>query len=248
MNKCPFCEKQYEQKSSLSVHVHRQHPRTTEDYVCECGRSFNHYQARNGHYRNCLIHRKGKPPAPSGMKGKPSKFKGKTLEEIVSNPEETRKKLSLAGSRQTPYRFTEEQKKMLSEKRIAYLESSNSHVDWYSVAGVKVQGSWERDVALHLVQLGIEFERVSLLYDGHRRYTPDFYIPVLDLYLEIKGFLRGRDVEKYRKVLKDCSVNLRFVWKFKELRRFLSQSRFEPESFPDFQQIEKLWVDEKKPF
>lgn len=241
MHKCPFCERAYELKSSLSVHISRRHRDMNRTYKCECGREFDNHQSLNAHYRHCLIHRRGEPPAPSGMKGKVSRFRGKTLIDMVRDPEGTRNKLRLARMMQKPHHFTEEQKKKLSENRIRYLEEHSPHVQWYNIAGVKVQGSWERDVALYLAGLGLVFKRVRLIYDGHRRYTPDFYIPSLGLYLEVKGFLRSRDVEKYRKVLAEHRINLRFIWKLKNLKKLLAQVEPDFDSLPDFQQVVKAW-------
>lgn len=72
---------------------------------------------------------------------------------------------------------------------------------WFEVSGQRVQGTWERDLALKLDQSGIAWVKCakSILYhmDGKdRRYTPDFYLPEFDLYVELKGFWWGDDRRK----------------------------------------------------
>ena len=80
---------------------------------------------------------------------------------------------------------------------------------WYEVAGQKVQGTWERNIALKFEELGIEWKKLKTnkdtleyVMDGKMRsYTPDFYLPTFDIFLEIKGFWWGRDKQKMQIVL-----------------------------------------------
>lgn len=77
---------------------------------------------------------------------------------------------------------------------------------WYEVDGVNVQGTWERDIAIKLKELGITWikskkKEYTLKYEINgkiRNYTPDFYLPDYDVWLEIKGFWWGNDKEKMR--------------------------------------------------
>lgn len=76
---------------------------------------------------------------------------------------------------------------------------------WYEVSGKKVQGRWERDFALKLNELLIKWERCkSWLYikdTEQKRYTPDFYLPDRDIYIEIKGYWWGDDRKKMNCVI-----------------------------------------------
>ena len=68
--------------------------------------------------------------------------------------------------------------------------------------GVKLKGSWEVLTAKWLDSKNIEW-----LYEPHsfeyqwlgktRLYFPDFYLPVLDLYIEVKGYKTERDIAKW---------------------------------------------------
>lgn len=84
------------------------------------------------------------------------------------------------------------------------LNNRGGRCKWYRVFGQKVQGSWERDVACVLEAFEIPWIKVSshehtFTYDldgKEKRYTPDFYLPDEDLYLEIKGYWWGDDRRK----------------------------------------------------
>jgi very-short-patch-repair endonuclease len=72
-------------------------------------------------------------------------------------------------------------------------------VDWFEVQGIKVQGNWERRFAEFLVLKGFKFERHRLLYNTTHHYVPDFYIVNLNIYIEVKGWMKKSDEEKYKK-------------------------------------------------
>lgn len=77
--------------------------------------------------------------------------------------------------------------------------------DWYIVNNIKVQRTWERDFALWCNANNIIWERCKPLtyyIDNKRRnYTPDFYLPEYDLYIEIKGYWWGNDRAKMKEVI-----------------------------------------------
>ena len=103
---------------------------------------------------------------------------------------------------------TEESKRKISQK--LSINNKGGRAKWYEVAGQKVQGTWERNVALKFEELGIEWKKLKtnkdiLEYkmDGKFRcYTPDFYLPAYNVYLEVKGRWWGRDREKMDIVIK----------------------------------------------
>lgn len=71
---------------------------------------------------------------------------------------------------------------------------------WFEVNGLKVQGTWEVKVATLMNKEGIEWARpkpMKYLYKGRERnYTPDFYLIVQEIYLEVKGHWWGDDKQK----------------------------------------------------
>lgn len=80
---------------------------------------------------------------------------------------------------------------------------------WFEVAGQKCQGTWERNIALKFEELSIKWTKLKTnkdvleyVMDGMTKcYTPDFYLPDYDIFLEVKGYWWGRDREKMDIVL-----------------------------------------------
>jgi uncharacterized Zn-finger protein len=89
---CQLCESTFSTSGNLTKHNRVKHGVVKYEYECECGRKFDNPQSLNSHYRYCLVHRKCKPPIT--LKGRASPFKGKTLDEISSDPTRTRLRLS----------------------------------------------------------------------------------------------------------------------------------------------------------
>lgn len=66
--------------------------------------------------------------------------------------------------------------------------------------GVQMRSRAEADFAARLDAVGLEWEYEPgpfSLKDG-RSYTPDFYVPALDVYFEVKGFDNGDNTERAR--------------------------------------------------
>ena len=103
---------------------------------------------------------------------------------------------------------TEEAKRKISQK--LSINNKGGRAKWYDVAGQKVQGTWERNVALKFEELGIEWKKLKtnrdaleyIMDDKVRCYTPDFFLPTYNVFLEVKGHWWGRDREKMDIVLK----------------------------------------------
>lgn len=113
-----------------------------------------------------------------------------------------------------------ESKQKLSETMS--IRNKGGRCKWYEVDGQLLQGTWERDFAMKLTELGIKWVKIKTnsytlkyIMDGVvRNYTPDFYLPDNDLFIEVKGFWWGRDKEKMRLVQEQHSkVNIVIIEK-----------------------------------
>jgi len=129
---------------------------------------------------------------------------------VIIVSEETRQKLSKL---QTGRRKTEEQKNKLS---IIMKETVKKYPDSYSAAQINgrvkkirykdilLDGGWELIVAKWFDSNQIKWERniIGFTYEwnGQRTYFPDFYLPDLNVYIEVKGYTRDRDLYKWKAV------------------------------------------------
>ena len=107
----------------------------------------------------------------------------------------------------TGKKHSEETKRKISEK--LSINNKGGRSKWYDVANQRVQGTWERNIALKLEELGIKWVKLKtnrdtlkyIMSGKERSYTPDFYLEDHNIYLEIKGFWWGDDKEKMDIVL-----------------------------------------------
>lgn len=130
--------------------------------------------------------------------------------------EQYAKAISLSLKGRSGHPVTLETRKKLSESRSKFLATHSDHgLKWYEVQcgknTVNVQGTWEKRVAEWLNASNIRWTRESLRFAQHRRYTPDFFLPEFNFYIEVKGFWRDRDVHKMYLVLDDNNVDIRCV-------------------------------------
>lgn len=84
---------------------------------------------------------------------------------------------------------------------------------WFNVGNQKVQGTWERNLALKFNELNIKWIKLNTgkdvwvyVIDGIiKNYTPDFYLPDFNVYLDPKGYWWGNDKQKIEEVKRQHS-------------------------------------------
>ena len=121
---------------------------------------------------------------------------------------ESREKLSTASKKQTW--SVERRLKLSNSMRQAVLNNPKSYtsnnvcgrvlIEDYK--GEKFHGKWELEVAKWLDLNNIKWERKISPFNYYwnnnwHLYFPDFYLPDLDLYIEVKGYERDRDIAKW---------------------------------------------------
>ena len=171
---CKFCQKECKSENSL-----RNHQRC-------CPRNLNRVYkngmtGKQGSNQYILAKKQGSELPTAWNKGLPGTFAGK--------------------------KHSAESKRKISEK--LSINNKGGRAKWYEIAGQKVQGTWERDIAAKFEQLNIQWIKLktnkdTLKYEMNgkiRSYTPDFYLPDYDMYVEVKGFWWGDDKEKMKIVL-----------------------------------------------
>lgn len=208
-------------------------------YKCHygCGQQAKH-QNKSGNWMCDTSANKcpeNKKKNSKGLKESYSSGKKRDPKEIYRNlPEETKRKmnwnkgltkhdhpsivkysdtLSKKMTGQPGKKHTKESKEKMSLRRIEFLENNSKWCNWYEVGGIKVQGLLEKNFAEFLLSKNLSFKRERLIYQDYRRYTPDFYIPELNLYIEVKGFLFEKDKAKLSAVLLEHNIDLRLAYK-----------------------------------
>jgi len=175
---CKFCNKECKSPNSWRNHERLCHSNPNRQIS-----SFTWYN-----YENKVAWNKGKTKAEFPSLARPNQIGKKFGSALTGHTEETKKKISAKLS----------------------INNKGGRSKWYEVAGQKVQGTWERNVALKFEELHIKWEKLKTnrdtleyVMDGKTRsYTPDFFLPDNNLYLEIKGHWWGNDREKMDIVLK----------------------------------------------
>ena len=125
--------------------------------------------------------------------------------------QETRQKLSEKSKarRHTPEsieKIAMSMRRVVREKPESYSASNvNGRVKKVEYNGYILDSSWEVEVAKFLDSIGVEWERpingFEYEYDGKTHvYYPDFYLPNIDIYIEVKGHKRDRDISKWKVV------------------------------------------------
>jgi hypothetical protein len=106
-------------------------------------------------------------------------------------------------------------RKILSQKRSDFLQNKSCQCKKFEFNNGKrniyVQGTWEKQFVEFLIKNNIKWDRTRIFYDKVRTYTPDFYLPDFNCYIEIKGWMRERDIIKMKKVLNEHYIDLRLV-------------------------------------
>jgi hypothetical protein len=119
---------------------------------------------------------------------------------------ETLEKISTASKKQV---WSEEKKakqsismkKAVENNPDSYTSSNRGRTKQIIYNGIKFQGQWELIFYKWCISNNLDVIRPNEWFDytwnGNRKYNPDFYIPSLDLYVEVKGFETERDKAKW---------------------------------------------------
>lgn len=127
----------------------------------------------------------------------------------------TKEKISIASRN---IRWTAEQKSEHSKrmKRAvenypeSYTSSNRGRTKQIIYKGIKFQGTWELAFYQWCESNNVDCNRNSegfaYEWNGSRTYFPDFYLPVYDSYVEVKGFKTDRDDAKWQQFPKKLLI------------------------------------------
>lgn len=194
-------------------------------FICQyCVRAANTKNSNMQHELYCKSNPNRKIRKSSmGMLGK-TKAAGFDKKNQWSDPnysisEETRLKLSTTATELNLKRWSNPENKIkqsVSMKRAvenypeSYTSSNRGRTKQIIYNGVKFQGSWELDFykwcESNNVKCNRNVEGFAYEWNGTRTYFPDFYLPELDSYVEVKGFKTERDDAKWQQFPKKLLI------------------------------------------
>jgi hypothetical protein len=95
-----------------------------------------------------------------------------------------------------------------------------THPKYIKYKNIRFHSSWESKYAEHLDELNIKWKYEPKAFDlGETTYTPDFYLPETDTYVEIKGWWRDDAKSKFKMFrIKYPKINIK-VYRQNHLRR-----------------------------
>jgi hypothetical protein len=99
-------------------------------------------------------------------------------------------------------KHSEAMKKAVKQYPDSYTSSNRGRTKQIIEDGIKFQGKWELEFYQYCKINSIEIKRPNEWFEyewnGIRKYFPDFYLPKLDLYIEVKGYETDRDRAKWK--------------------------------------------------
>lgn len=119
-------------------------------------------------------------------------------------------------------------------------------VKWYKVKNINgvehiVRGTWELNVAKRLNELGILWlknQRVSYIIDGlTKQYNPDFYLPLTNEFVEVKGWFKDKDRIKMNCVVQQHSTIRIFFIDNSVYQKFITDGQLNDQMLYSYRQF-----------
>lgn len=208
--KCKYCGLIFETKNKLNQHQH------------------------NVHTPNVGEHNKNGKSWCNGLTKKTSDKVLKISETLKKNYSSGKLIPAFKGKHHTP-----KTKLLMSQKRLQNIDSGKLpgrvNIKWYDVQNInnesyRIRGHWEENVALKLNELCIYWTKCKhyipyKLPNGIKKfYNPDFVIPSLNAFIEVKGWFDEKDKLKMYYVQKQHpDVKIYFIDKTQYMN-FISKS------------------------
>lgn len=107
-------------------------------------------------------------------------------------------------------KMSESMKRAVAKNPQAYTSSNRGRCKQIVYDGVVFHSSWELEFykwcqAANIICIR-NCEGFRYIWEGERTYFPDFYLPGLDLYIEVKGYTTERDFAKWRDFTKSLRI------------------------------------------
>ncbi len=208
--KCKICNFIADTRAKLNEHIKKEHYNqplnfknsNQEKLKCPfCGKKYNKSQQLGGHIINCKMH------PNKAYYDEVHKQQGKTFSEKC--------KINPHYNGWLGRKHKKETKEKISKSTINRVFDANhnycrQNIKYYSIKNIlneeyTVHGKWELNVAKTLNKQNIIWNNktyLTYITDIQRTYHPDFYLPELNTYIEVKGYYSEDDKIKMKAVLK----------------------------------------------
>lgn len=209
---CNHCKREFNSRQATTLHIYRVHVAPDKMYGGNSGKStWNRGLTKetNASLQSAsekISQAKQGKPGHHKLKGCTPWNKGltKVTDKRVAELGQT---ISLNTKGRVGIPLSDDAKLKIS--RALSSNNKGGRSKWYDVDGQRVQGTWERDIAIKLTENQIRWLKLTkksdsfeYLKDGNQHhYTPDFFLTDLGVYLEIKGFWWGDDKNKMEIIL-----------------------------------------------
>lgn len=236
MDHCPYCDKISTTKS-IRAHVWRVH---TDAGKAHRGvpKGYKHSESRQYRSSSHKAWNKGLTKETDTRVAKYSDSLKHTFRKMVDDGSFVRRKMGEAARRRLSIAQS--------------IKNRSGKSKWFVVDGQHVQGTWERDFASHLSNCGVEWIKLKVntdvwdYYDDEgrlRSYTPDFFLPTLGVFIEIKGVWWGKDFQKMIRVQNTHGDKKLIIVRGKLLQQILQSAT--PQEIMEREQVWSLCYSEK---
>lgn len=232
---CELCGAEIS-KSNYTKHLkrHKEHPETFKECYkvtheglnCQfCNKECKSINSLTQHEMRCSANPNHIEHTLPNNTGKPAWNKGLTMEtdERVLRNTLAQRGVSRCAGDANPSKRSEVRKKIsetcLRKSREGTWHTSLAKEHHINYKGCDFHSTWEVEYAKYLDSQNIQWlrttDRFPYKYQGSLHYyTPDFYLPETDEYIEIKGYSTGKDYAKWKQFPTDKVLK---VLQYKEL-------------------------------
>lgn len=196
---CPVCNKEFS-KMGIGTHIWRKHCESSKNYISHCNDGY-----KNG---TRVGWNKGKTKetdsriAAQCITYRQNHVLGKHKKAIAKNKESWKKNISTSIN------------KFIQNNPDIYIGIyKRGFVKIYTYNGIKLQGTYELKFAIWCDKNSIKWQRNRQGFEYFylnkiHKYFPDFYLPELDEYVEVKGYKVIKDLFKWKQFPADKKLNI----------------------------------------
>ena len=196
---CPICNKEYS-KMGIGTHIWRKHCKSSKNYVSHCNDGYKN-GTRVG-WNKGLTKENDSRIAKQCLTYKENHKLGKHKKAIAKDKVKWKSNISKGIN------------KAIERNPDKYIGTYNrGYVKIYKYNNISLQGTYELKFVIWCDKNNIKWQRNKIGFDYFylnkiHKYFPDFYLPELDIYVEVKGYKVIKDLFKWKQFPADKKLNI----------------------------------------